>query len=92
MAELPKPVTNVEFYLAAVLRATEENTAKLDEIRCGLIDVETALEKLATSPTQKTTISLDVKALADKITASMGAREVQPNEPANKPKSTKSRG
>lgn len=70
MANLPSPVTNTEMYLAAVL-------VKLEEIRCGLIDVEDALEKLANSPTQqpKISVQLDAAKVAESIKAVMQKSE-----------------
>jgi hypothetical protein len=60
MVKLPQPVTTTDFLLVALLE-------KLEEIRCGLIDVEGELQRLNNAATQKPQIALDVDKLATKI-------------------------
>lgn len=67
---LPTSVTKTEEFLLAIVN-------KLEEIRCGLIDVETQLEKLNTSPTVNNTIQLDVHKLAEKLAPDLHATLTQ---------------
>lgn len=60
--ELPQPVSNTDVYLVAMIE-------KLEEIRIGLVDVESELQKLntATQSTPKAVIQLDADKVADAI-------------------------